>query len=277
MSISADDFIRKWRPSQLRESQGSQEHFIDLCRLLDEPTPAEADPKGDWYCFERGATKSTGGEGWADVWKRGHFGWEYKGKHKDLNAAFVQLQRYALALENPPLLVTCDMDRIVITTNWTNAVSQTIELALDDLRDASNGDILKSVMSNPDRLRPGTTREQVTESAAGEFAQLAFKLRSKGQHDPQTVAHFINRLIFCMFAEDAQLLPDEMFTRMLRAGASTPRTDLFITFKSHGGWTKPLDLAGAISPTIHGIEARLVARQQNPLLHELGRSERTDE
>lgn len=217
MSISADEFIRKWAPSELRERQGSHEHFIDLCRLLDEPTPAEADPKGDWYCFERGATKSTGGEGWADVWKRGHFGWEYKGKHKDLTTAFVQLQRYALALENPPLLVTCDMDRIVITTNWTNAVSKTIELALDDLRDASNRDILKSVMSNPDRLRPGTTREQVTKSAAGEFAELAFKLRSNGNHDPHTVAHFINRLIFCMFAEDAQLLPDEMFTRMLRA------------------------------------------------------------
>jgi chromosome segregation protein len=38
--------------------------------------------KGDWYCFERGATKTAGGEGWADVWMRNHFGWEYKGKRK---------------------------------------------------------------------------------------------------------------------------------------------------------------------------------------------------
>ena len=30
---------------------------------------------GDIYCFERGATKTSGGEGWADVWKRGCFGW----------------------------------------------------------------------------------------------------------------------------------------------------------------------------------------------------------
>jgi hypothetical protein len=67
-----------------------------------EPTPTDVDPDGSWYCFERGATKTTGGKGWADVWKRECFGWEYKGKHKDLTAAFVQLQRYALALENPP-------------------------------------------------------------------------------------------------------------------------------------------------------------------------------
>jgi hypothetical protein len=73
--VTPNEFIDKWRASELKESSAAQEHFIDLCRLLDEPTPAEADPKGDWYCFERGATKTTGGEGWADVWKRGHFGW----------------------------------------------------------------------------------------------------------------------------------------------------------------------------------------------------------
>jgi hypothetical protein len=77
-----------------------------------------------WYCFERGATKTTGGKGWADVWKRECFGWEYKGKHKDLTAAFVQLQRYALALENPPLLIVCDFDSFRIRTNWTNSVSE---------------------------------------------------------------------------------------------------------------------------------------------------------
>ena len=36
---------------------------IDLCRLLDEPTPAEADPTGDAYCFERGASREGGGDG----------------------------------------------------------------------------------------------------------------------------------------------------------------------------------------------------------------------
>ena len=81
-------FITKWRASALKERSGSQEHFIDLCRLLDEPTPAEADPSGETYCFERGAYRDAGGDGWADVWKRHHFAWEYKGKRADLDAAF---------------------------------------------------------------------------------------------------------------------------------------------------------------------------------------------
>ena len=86
------EFIDKWARSELKESSASQEHFIDLCRLLEEPTPAEADPKGEYYCFERGARKEGGGDGWADVWKRGHFAWEYKGKHANLDEALIQLR-----------------------------------------------------------------------------------------------------------------------------------------------------------------------------------------
>ena len=86
------EFIAKWRASELNERSAAQEHFIDLCRLLGEPTPAEADPTGEHYCFERGARKDTGGDGWADVWKRHCFAWEYKGKHANLDAAFNQLR-----------------------------------------------------------------------------------------------------------------------------------------------------------------------------------------
>ena len=103
-SVTPGAFITKWRASELKERSAAQEHFIDLCRLLGEPTPVESDPTGERYCFERGARKDTGGDGWADVWKRHCFAWEYKGKHGDLEAAFNQLRQYALALENPPLL-----------------------------------------------------------------------------------------------------------------------------------------------------------------------------
>jgi hypothetical protein len=103
--MTPNEFVTKWKAVELKERSAAQSHFIDLCRMLDEPAPTDAGPTGDWYCFERGATKSTGDEGRADVWKRGHFGWEYKGKKKNLDIAFAQLQQYALALENPPLLV----------------------------------------------------------------------------------------------------------------------------------------------------------------------------
>ena len=222
-------FIAKWRASELKERSAAQEHFIDLCRLLGEPTPAEADPAGERYCFERGARKDTGGDGWADVWKRGCFAWEYKGRRADLDAAFNQLRQYALALENPPLLIVSDMARFRVRTNWTNSVSATHEFTLEDLSDGSIRDTLKWAMSDPERLRPGETRQAVTERAAATFAELAQGLRDRG-HEPQTVAHFVNRLVFCMFAEDVGLLPNDMFTRMLERTRRDP--DRFVEYAS---------------------------------------------
>ena len=219
--MTPDEFITKWQASSLKERSAAQEHFIDLCKLLGEPTPAEDDPTGEHYCFERGARKDSGGDGWADVWKRYHFAWEYKGKHANLDLAFNQLRQYALALENPPLLIVSDMARFRIRTNWTNSVSKTHEFTLHDLRDAVNRDKLKWAMSEPERLKPGESRQTLTERAAKEFASLAQALRERG-HNSHEVAHFVNRLVFCMFAEDAGLLPNDMFTRMLKQARRKP-------------------------------------------------------
>src|ERR671918_952651 len=237
--MTPSEFIKKWKAANLKERSAAQEHFIDLCRLLEEPTPADADPEGEWYCFERGASKLTGGDGWADVWKRGHFSWEYKGKHKDLQAAYVQLQQYSVALENPPLLIVCDMERFRIHTNWTNTVQKIYDITLDDLHDPDQRQHLKWVFSDPERLKPGKTRQTLTEEAAEQFASLAQRLRARG-HDPQAVAHFINRLVFCMFAEDIGLLPNAMFSRMLEESGKHPAEfvelaqDLFRAMQSGG-------------------------------------------
>jgi type II restriction/modification system DNA methylase subunit YeeA len=98
---------------------------------------------------------------------------------------------------------------------------------------------LKWVFSDPDRLKPGKTRQALTEEAAAEFAKLAQRLRDRG-HLAETVAHFINRLVFCMFAEDVDLLPNKMFKRMLEHAATRPddfqalANDLFKAMQSGG-------------------------------------------
>ena len=233
-------FIDKWRAVTLNERAVSQSHFNDLCALLDEPTPIEADPEGDWYCFERGARKDSGGGGWADVWKRGHFAWEYKSQGKDLDAAFQQLRQYALALENPPLLIVSDMRNFRIHTNWTNSVSTVHEFTIYDLDDSDIRNKLKWAFSDPERLRPEQTRQALTEQAAATFAELAQGLRDGG-HEPQVVAHFVNRLVFCMFAEDVGLLPDQMFRRMLDQARLRPEefagyaSELFGAMHRQGG------------------------------------------
>ena len=87
-TLTPADFAAKWRGVTTTEKAGSQSHFIDLCRLLGEPTPHEADPTGESYAFEKRVSKAGGGDGFADGWKRGFFAWEYKGKRADLKAAY---------------------------------------------------------------------------------------------------------------------------------------------------------------------------------------------
>jgi len=86
------EFIHKWKRANLSERSAYHQHFLDLCDLLNQPKPAAEDPDGAFYTFERGVRKTDGSHGWADVWFRGHFGWEYKKKHKDLDAAYNQFQ-----------------------------------------------------------------------------------------------------------------------------------------------------------------------------------------
>jgi hypothetical protein len=233
------EFIAKWQANMRTERAACQEHFIDLCHLLGEPTP-NSDPTGDDYAFEKGTTKFTGADGWADVWRRNCFAWEYKKKRGDLDAAYRQLLIYAGPLGNPPLLIVSDIARIVIRTNWTNAVTETHEIPLIELANPLRLRLLKWAYSDPEQLRPARSRQALTEQAAAEFAELARRLRVRG-HDPQTVAHFVNRLVFCMFAHDVGLLPAGLFDQMLALARRRPArsaryaSELFAAMATSGG------------------------------------------
>jgi len=214
-------FIEKWQKINLKESAASQSHFNDLCELLDHPAPLNADPEGTWFTFEYGVNKTTGAQGFADVFKKGFFGWEYKGKRKDLKAAYSQLQQYAPALANPPLLIVCDRDRFVIHTNWNDLVSESHEIALEELLNPEKLNLLRWAFHDPDKLKPKKSRQQLTVEVASDFATISERLRKRG-NDPHNVAHFVNRLIFCMFAEDIELLPKNLFTNLLERGVKAP-------------------------------------------------------
>ncbi|MCX6028537.1 MAG: class I SAM-dependent DNA methyltransferase [Chloroflexi bacterium] len=220
-TLSPQDFVAKWRHATLKERSASQSHFNDLCALLGQPTPTEADSAGRWYTFEAGAGKTTGGQGWADVWKMGYFAWEYKGQDADLGRAYRQLLQYRESLLNPPLLIVCDLQRIVIHTNFTNTVKRVYELALDDLLIPAKLAILHKAFTDPDALRDAKTPEQVTEEAATHFARLAALLRARGE-DPHAIAHFLIRLLFCLFAEDASILPNKLFNRLVTKPHRSP-------------------------------------------------------
>jgi type II restriction/modification system DNA methylase subunit YeeA len=227
--LTLPDFVNKWRSTGLTERAGAQMHFIELCDVLGEPHPASEDLSGETYTFEKGGTTIEGKQGFADVWKRGYFGWEYKGKHKDLTVAYHQLLKYREDLENPPLLVVCDLELFEVHTNFNSTAKQVYRFSLDDLlknQTTANCklppiEVLRAVFTNPTRLRPDRTTAEVTELAAAEFATLAESLRGRGV-DPQRAAHFLMRLLFCLFAEDIGLLPPKLFSVLLERTRRRP-------------------------------------------------------
>jgi hypothetical protein len=184
MALQAQDFIRKWRQGspafELNERAGAQAHFIDLCRVLG--VPEAGDPQA--YCFERGLSK-TGGtgsrtDGFADVWLKGHFAWEYKAPGPSLEGALKQLMMYALPLENPPLLVVSDRQRIEVHTHFTGMPSEKHVFALEDMAQPEIQQRLRALWLQPDAFRPERSNRGITEQAAQAFAGTAERLRAAG-------------------------------------------------------------------------------------------------
>jgi type II restriction/modification system DNA methylase subunit YeeA len=230
MKQSLPEFIRCWRDSELSERAGAQSHFNDLCDILNEPHPAHADPKGSQYTFEKHVNKIGDDKGFADAWKRGFFGWEYKGPHKDLKAAYVQLLKYREDLENPPLLVVSDFVRFEVHTNFTNTPALVYRFTLDDLilktpvagSDLSALEILRAVFQEPEKLKPGALEVRVTQKAAEQFTKLKNNLRARHE-DNEAVARFIMQLLFCLFADSVGLLQEHMFRKAIVADRLEPK------------------------------------------------------
>ena len=237
--MNESEFYAKWTGSAGRENASAQEHFIDLCRLVDEPTPNEDDPHQARYTFEKQTTRSSGPRGRVDVWLSGKFAWEYKGRHTDLRAAYKQCLDYHEALGNPPLLVVSDLERFEVRTKFTNRESWTYSFGIADLIEDSwvevttgTGEtppdapklraleVLKALWAEPSRLEPGRTTEEITAEAAIMFGSVVDELRRWGNTDDQRIARFVSRMVFCMFANDIGLLPRGAFTELLAAQAA---------------------------------------------------------
>jgi hypothetical protein len=206
--MTPEQFIDRWRGNTRSERSAAQSHFNDLCDLLGVDKPGSPD-----YEFEKSTRRIGGAQGFADVWKDACFIWEYKGSRRNLVEAYAQLKQYADAFGNPPLLIVSDMQEIRIHTNFTNAIAQQHVIPLIDLRSPEARELLRNCFIAPSKLLPTETRESVTAKAASDFAKIAVELRR--QYDERRVAHFINKLVFCLFAEDIELLPDRVFADIL--------------------------------------------------------------
>lgn len=87
-------------------------------------------------------------------------------------------------------------------------------ITLEDLRKEETRNLLQTIWTDPQSLDPSLVAAKVTREIATHLAKLGNSFEEQG-HDSETVARFLMRCLFSMFAEDVELIPKHSFTNKL--------------------------------------------------------------
>ena len=212
------EFIAKWKDTTFGEKQASQEMFLDICKLVEHPTPVEYGDR-DAFTFEKWVPG-----GFADAYLEERFGWEFKGDDADLDAAMNQLLRYQVHLKTPPLLIVSSFRTIRIRTNFPGMTTELHEIPIIRLDLPENLDKLRYAFHAPIEFRPDRSVDTVTRETTELFYSIVTDME---QHNENTeeLARYLNQIVFCLYADAASLLPENLFTQIVRQQFRNP--DLF--------------------------------------------------
>ena len=161
--------------------------------------------------FERVTKRSdTGGTGRIDVLWPGVFLAEHKSAGKDFASALAQADSYELDEEElPRITVVCDFARFYVRDNHTQRFT---EFALSEFPQKLGwfGPLVHDELTELSPQRP------VDVKAAEKMADLHDELRAAG-YSGHNLRVLMTRLLFCFFADDANIWPHGKFDAYLRS------------------------------------------------------------
>ena len=223
--MNAAEFVSKWRKAgSLAERPSPSSTSTTSATCSASPSRPRPTPTGRSFTFEKGAQEARRRRRASPTSGcKGRFAWEYKKKHADLDAAFDQLRQYVEALENPPAA-----GRLRHRADRHQDPLQ--RLPDDRPRDPPRRPGASPGTRPPPRRLPRARAAQAREDHRADHRAGAPRSSAESpsgprsaSDDPTAVAHFLDRLIFCMFAEDVGLLPEQVFSRGLREHRPRPR------------------------------------------------------
>ncbi|TRO96913.1 class I SAM-dependent DNA methyltransferase [Glycocaulis profundi] len=220
-----NDYVFERQVTRLHDDGSQSSRRIDLyrrgCFVLEakqgssgtgnrKASPAQVDMFGAEAGKARSGTARRGTDGWITAMQR----------------ARGQAERYAKDLPRehgwPPFLIVADIgycfELYADFSGQGKAYEQFpdrrgFRILLDDLRKPDVRERLKAVWTDPHSIDPARKTAEVTKDIAGRLAIVARQLEKT--HEAETVALFLMRCLFTMFAEDVSLLPKDSFTRLL--------------------------------------------------------------
>ncbi len=209
------DFIAKWVDSLFGERQGAQLMFMDICKLVGHPDPGEYGDKNA-FTFEKWVPG-----GFTDAYLEGRFGWEFKGSDDDLDTGLNQLLRYQVHLKTPPLLIVSSFNTIRVQTNFPGMETVRHEIPVAELDQPAQLRKLQWAFFSPSELRPNRTVDAVTKDTADLFQAIVEDMEQHAA-DPEKLARYLNQIVFCLYAEDAGLLPGNPFSQVVHQHYRNP-------------------------------------------------------
>ena len=263
MQEQIQEFITRWSGVTASELSTAQSFTIELCQLLgvEKPHPTAAQ---DYMFerpinFAHGDGSTSNGR--IDCYKRGHFvleakklkvGTHTKGFDDGLLRARSQGEGYARALPagegRPPFVLVVDVGTVIeVYAEFSKSGAtytpypdpQSHRIALADLARPEILERLTRIWTDPDSLDPARISAKVTREVASLLARLAKSLEDSqaksasntaqvndsSAHDAsESVANYLTRCLFSMFAEDVELLPKGAFTTLLQKHREAPAT-----------------------------------------------------
>jgi hypothetical protein len=145
-----------------------------------------------------------------------------------------QAEQYAKALPPshgwPPFILVCDVGHCIEAFADFSGQGKNYEqfpdrngyrIYLEDLRRPEIRDRLAAIWNDPHSLDPARRSAKVTRDVAARLAIISRRLEARS-HQAETVAEFLMRCLFTMFAEDVGLLPAESFTALLARCVEDP-------------------------------------------------------
>ncbi len=173
--------------------------------------------------------------------------------------ARLQAERYSLALPGghapPPFLIVADIGRAFeLYFDWTGdgrgygffPDQQSYRITLDRLREEPVRDLLRGIWLDPESVDPRRRAVEVTRDIAVRLSRVAAQLEKEERERGRSAADFavalgiehtslfLMRVLFCMFAEDVELLPKGSFTRFLDEARG--KSDIWWSRGLHALW-----------------------------------------
>ena len=205
-----------------RKSRGRIDLYKKGCFILEAKQGGERSQKSDRdqlaLLTANDAPKAKMGHG-----QRGSAKWD-----DTMLKARNQADGYARAVSKedgwPPFLMIVDVGHVIelyadfsrAGQGYTQFPDDTrYRIALEDLRRDETRTLLRRIWSDPFSLDPALESAKVTREIAAHLAELGKSFEGQG-HSSETVANFLMRCLFSMFAEDVELIPKESFTKKLK-------------------------------------------------------------